>query len=168
MYIIFFIFLFVNTLKVLSQSLVDWKTYAKKCACSFMGAPSYMMNLFSLLAIFRILLLTLSFAILYMSWCRLLWISYIWTSLGFMNLHVHFFLQTWNVSGYESFKKAFRIFLSFLRVCVCVCVCMRAHAQSCPTLWDLMICSPSGSSVHGIFQARTLKWVPYGTLIMHI
>ena len=129
MYIIFFIFLFVNTLKVLSQSLVDWKTYAKKCACSFMGAPSYMMNLFSLLAIFRILLLTLSFAILYMSWCRLLWISYIWTSLGFMNLHVHFFLQTWNVSGYESFKKAFRIFLSFLRVCVCVCVCVCACAH---------------------------------------
>ena len=31
------------------------------------------------------------------------WISYIWT-LGFVNLHVHFFLQTWKVSGYESFK----------------------------------------------------------------
>ena len=26
-------------------------------------------------------------------------------------------------------------------------------AQSCPTLWDPMDCSPPGSSVHGILQA---------------
>ena len=31
--------------------------------------------------------------------------------------------------------------------------------QSCPTLCDLMDCSPLGSSVHGILQARILKWV---------
>ena len=46
---------------------------------------------------------------------------------------------------------------------VCVCVCARARivcvyvcvrAQSCLTLCDLMDCSPPGSSVHGIFQAR--------------
>ena len=30
--------------------------------------------------------------------------------------------------------------------------------QSCPTLHDPMDCSPSGSSVHGIFQARVLEW----------
>ena len=30
--------------------------------------------------------------------------------------------------------------------------------QSCPTLWDPMDCSPPGSSVHGILQARTLEW----------
>ena len=32
-------------------------------------------------------------------------------------------------------------------------------AQSCPTLCDPMDCSPTGSSVHGIFQARVLEWV---------
>ena len=32
-------------------------------------------------------------------------------------------------------------------------------AQSCPTLSDPMDCSLSGSSVHGIFQARVLEWV---------
>ena len=32
-------------------------------------------------------------------------------------------------------------------------------AQACPTLCDLMDCSPPGSSVHGIFQARILQWV---------
>ena len=31
--------------------------------------------------------------------------------------------------------------------------------QSCPTLYDPMDCSPPGSSVHGILQARTLEWV---------
>ena len=31
-------------------------------------------------------------------------------------------------------------------------------AQSCPTLHDPMDCSPPGSSVHGIFQARVLEW----------
>ena len=32
-------------------------------------------------------------------------------------------------------------------------------AQSCPTLYNLRHCSPPGSSVHGILQARILKWV---------
>ena len=31
--------------------------------------------------------------------------------------------------------------------------------QSCPTLCNSMDCSPPGSSVHGILQARTLEWV---------
>ena len=31
--------------------------------------------------------------------------------------------------------------------------------QSCLTLRDTMDCSPPGSSVHGIFQARVLEWV---------
>ena len=30
--------------------------------------------------------------------------------------------------------------------------------QSCPTLCDPMDCSPPGSSVHGILQARVLEW----------
>ena len=31
-------------------------------------------------------------------------------------------------------------------------------AQSCLTLYDSMDCSPPGSSVHGILQARILEW----------
>ena len=31
--------------------------------------------------------------------------------------------------------------------------------KSCPTLCDPMDCSPSGSTVHGIFQAIMLEWV---------
>ena len=32
-------------------------------------------------------------------------------------------------------------------------------AQSCPTLCGPMDCSLSGSSVHGILQARVLEWI---------
>ena len=38
-------------------------------------------------------------------------------------------------------------------------LCMHAKSlQSCP-LWDPMDCSPPGSSVYGILQARILEWV---------
>jgi len=60
------------------------------------------------------------------------------------------------------------LLLYFLRLCVCVCVCMHAKSfQSCPTLCDPMDCSPSGSFVHRILQARILEWVampPQGDL----
>ena len=32
-------------------------------------------------------------------------------------------------------------------------------AQSCPTLCDPTNCSPSGSFIHGILQARILEWI---------
>ena len=35
----------------------------------------------------------------------------------------------------------------------------REFSQSCPTLRDPMDCSPPGSSIHGIFQARVLEWI---------
>ena len=34
-------------------------------------------------------------------------------------------------------------------------------AQSSPTLCNPMDCSLPGFSVHGIFQARLLEWVPF-------
>ena len=38
--------------------------------------------------------------------------------------------------------------------------CMHAKSlQSCPTLCNTMDCSPPGSFVHGISQARILEWV---------
>ena len=39
--------------------------------------------------------------------------------------------------------------------------CMKVKSevsQSCLTLRDPMDCSPPGSSIHGIFQARVLEW----------
>ena len=40
-------------------------------------------------------------------------------------------------------------------MCVCVCVCL----LSCARLCDPMDCSPPGSSVWRISQARILEWV---------
>ena len=36
---------------------------------------------------------------------------------------------------------------------------LRVSAQACLTLCDPMDCRPSGTSVHGIFQARIQEWV---------
>ena len=51
--------------------------------------------------------------------------------------------------------------MSAVVVCACVCAStarVRASSlQSCSTLRDPMDCSPPGSSVHGIFQARILR-----------
>ena len=38
-------------------------------------------------------------------------------------------------------------------------MCACSVIQLCPTLCDPMDCSPPGSSVHGILQARILEWV---------
>ena len=52
--------------------------------------------------------------------------------------------------------------------------CMKVKSQSevaqlCPTLRDPMDCSPPGSSVHGIFQARVLEWgaIAFSNTCMH-
>ena len=47
--------------------------------------------------------------------------------------------------------------------CQFLLLCMKVKSesevtQSCPTLSDPMDCSPTGFSVHGIFQARVLEW----------
>ena len=46
-------------------------------------------------------------------------------------------------------------------LCVCVCVCARARTSglSHSVVSEPMDCSPPGSSVHGILQARILEWV---------
>ena len=55
--------------------------------------------------------------------------------------------------------KSFQSSLCWTRVCVCVCVCANS-LEPCLTLCDPMGCSPPGSSVHGILQARIQEWVP--------
>ena len=38
-------------------------------------------------------------------------------------------------------------------------VCVSQVSHSCPTLCNPVDCSPPGSSIHGILQARILEWV---------
>ena len=53
------------------------------------------------------------------------------------------------------FLEYFHLLLQHHTLCVYMC----SVTQSCPALWDLIGCSPLGSSVHGILQARILEWV---------
>ena len=46
---------------------------------------------------------------------------------------------------------------SYSLLCVNVCAVLCLVTQSCPTLCDPMDCSPPGSSVHGILQARMME-----------
>ena len=85
-------------------------------------------------------------------------------------------IQQWrnikNYSVHESMNQGFDIQLSCLSnmykklrnliyVCVYIYIYVYTHTclvtRSCPTLWDPMDCSPPGSSVHVILQARTLE-----------
>ena len=59
-----------------------------------------------------------------------------------------------SVGGRETRREGGKEFGKMLRINVLCLV-----AQSCPTLWEPMDCSPPGSSVHGILQARILEWV---------
>ena len=47
-------------------------------------------------------------------------------------------------------------------------VCFVLVTQLCLTLCDPMDCSPPGSSVHGILQARILEWVGCHSLLQGI
>ena len=64
-------------------------------------------------------------------------------------------------------KKMYRSDFNFHFYFPIWCLCLRILslifsfmcAHSCPSLSNPMDCSPPGSSVHGIFQARILEWV---------
>ena len=49
--------------------------------------------------------------------------------------------------------------LSYRNVYLVKSVLCCSVAQSCPTLCNPMVCHQPGSSVHGILQARILKWL---------
>ena len=63
----------------------------------------------------------------------------------------------------KTVEMSFQVTCISLCVCVCECVyvCVCVHAQSCLTLCNPVGCSPSASSVHGIFQARIMEWVAF-------
>ena len=59
-------------------------------------------------------------------------------------------VQTWSSNHYREIGPD----MYTLLMCAFVC----SVIQSCPTLYDLMDCSLSDSSVHGILQKRILGW----------
>ena len=69
---------------------------------------------------------------------------------------VHCWITGWSQ---RSLSACMQKYCTYICVCVyTVCVCVLV-TQSCQTLCDPMDCSPPGSSVHGILQARILEWI---------
>ena len=68
-------------------------------------------------------------------------------------------LGSWDfrVLGSDFYQISFFFSLKFYLIPVCEC----SVTQLCPTLCNPMDCSPPGSSVHGILQARILEWLPF-------
>ena len=70
----------------------------------------------------------------------------------------HFNVLVFFVTQFFPLKCIIWLQLSLQQFIMWVCKCATS-LQFCPTLWDRMDCSLPGSSVHGILQARTLRWV---------
>ena len=64
---------------------------------------------------------------------------------------------TSKLEGVESMSRK-KFWVSYIW-CVCVHTESCPVTESCPTLYYFVDCTPPGSSVHGIFQARLLEWV---------
>ena len=92
-------------------------------------------------------------------------INYPYSTREVVNIVKH--LQVWHLTVCKSLKEVINLgFFRFLFV-FCLIYTKSFHfslilihtevTQSCLTLWDCMDCSPPGSSIHGIFQARILE-----------
>ena len=65
-----------------------------------------------------------------------------------------------NAAGLDEIMEKCKIkHINFSSASVAITIMKVKVAQSCPTLCNPMDCSPPGSCVHGILQARILEWV---------
>ena len=77
-------------------------------------------------------------------------IMFKWTSSGIKNFHIIVITSPPFISRSSASSPAKTLYLKSQTV--------RRSAQSCPTFHDPTDCSPPGSSVHGILQARIREW----------
>ena len=120
------------TLKIPYHSLLACRFSADKSTDSLLGAPLYAVCYFPPVA-FNIL----SLSLLFVSW---------------ITMCLRVFLLGFILPGTLCFLDLVDYFLSHVREI--------EVTQSCPTLGDPIDCSPPGSSIHGILQARILDWGP--------
>ena len=69
-----------------------------------------------------------------------------------------FYLVPLSFFPFRSLASEASLWILTQAVC-CFFLFLRLVTHSCPILCNLRDCSPPGSSVHGIFQARILEWV---------
>ena len=93
---------------------------------------------------------------------------FFWNSLAFSMIQL--MLEIWSVvplpflnpawtSGISRFTYCWSLVWRILSITLLACESESEVTQLCPTLCDPVDCSPLGSSVHGILQARILEWV---------
>ena len=76
----------------------------------------------------------------------------------------HFLKVSSHGSKNESFQVSYKDVVNLIEQGLGAYDLMHAKlVQSYPTLHDLMVCSPPGSSVHWILQAKILEWVAMPT-----
>ena len=84
--------------------------------------------------------------------------------LDFISVSMNLFVELWeryfNTSNFIFLTCKMRgFYLTHSLIYPCECHMHAQSLQACLTLCDPMDCSPPGSSVHGILQARILEWV---------
>ena len=84
--------------------------------------------------------------------CKYLYLYHFFLGFPYKRYHV-FLLSVWLGSFSMTLSRSFH---GAAGMCV-----WAKSLQSCLTLCDAMDCSPPGSSVHGISQARILKWIVF-------
>ena len=95
------------------------------------------------------------------------WISY-WSLISGSSYcilgHTLLWLKNWRFPARQSLLQVIQGSSGNRRVLTWLLCCVQS-LQLCPTLCNPVDCSPSGSFVHGILQARILEWItiPWGT-----
>ena len=75
--------------------------------------------------------------------------------------HVRLYATPWTAAHQAPPSLGFSRTLEWVAISFSNCMKVKSEsevAQPHPTLSDPMDCSPPGSSIHGIFQARVLEW----------
>ena len=62
---------------------------------------------------------------------------------------------------FKGFSTSLHVYHLYMCVCIYIIAAAAKSLKSRPTLCDPIDCSPSGSSVHEIPQARMLEWVAF-------
>ena len=97
------------------------------------------------------------------SWCHKPMLSaYIYvsvSSVSFLRDGIGFFCTDPLPYNRKNLTQCFISFIKLFKITSTILVVERLVAQSCLLLCDSMECSPPGSSVHGISQARILECV---------
>ena len=90
-------------------------------------------------------------------------ISFSWSVkwISYTHAYIHSLLDSLPTQVITEYGVEFPVLSSRLLLVICFTYqSVKVSAvRSCPTLCDPMDCSPPGSSVHGILQARILEWV---------